>query len=79
MKCALLKAGTLGRIGKVALIKSEDAGDAYYTGPEILIPDFRVVTADRAQLLIEVKTHLLGNSFAKPLKLTDRYIRRLLS
>lgn len=44
-------------LGRVALLKQEDAGEMFYTGPELVMPDFRVVTEAREQFLIEVKNH----------------------
>jgi len=64
-------------IGKVLFIKAEDVGETYYGGKELSIPDFRVVTADHGQMLIEVKVQHIDGSFGKECKLSDRYIRRL--
>ncbi|MDP9475597.1 MAG: hypothetical protein M3R38_07880 [Actinomycetota bacterium] len=43
-------------LGRVRLLKTEDAGDVYYAGASIKPPDFRVVTSDGEQVLIEVKS-----------------------
>jgi Holliday junction resolvase len=48
----------VGSLGKVALLRGEDAGDIFYaTDAELAVPDFRVALHDTSQLLIEVKNH----------------------
>lgn len=49
-------------LGKVRLLKFEDAGDIFISGPALRPPDFRIITADGRQLLVEVK----GFSHASP-------------
>lgn len=48
----------VGSLGKVALLRSEDAGDIYYvTEADLIAPDFRLVLHDTSQILVEVKNH----------------------
>lgn len=44
-------------LGNCAAIKEEDAGDVYAVDSGLRAPDFRVVTADRHEILVEVKNH----------------------
>lgn len=44
-----------GALGKVQLLKQEDAGSMYQTGDDILAPDYRLIFNDGTQLLVEVK------------------------
>lgn len=45
-----------GALGHCALIKEEDAGETYALDPDqLVVPDFRIVTKDNVELLIEVK------------------------
>src|SRR4051812_9075166 len=48
-------------MGKAKLIKKEDSGEAYVDETTIQIPDFRVVTVDGANFLIEVKNYFQGD------------------
>ncbi|XXX72072.1 hypothetical protein WMF30_30940 [Sorangium sp. So ce134] len=64
-------------IGKVQLIKEEDSGELYYTGDDVQVPDFRIVTANSSQLLVEVKVHQLGESPRSQYRLSDRCVRSL--
>lgn len=64
-------------IGKVQLIKEEDSGEVYYAGDEVQAPDFRIVTANSSQLLVEVKVHQLGGSLRSHYRLSDRCVRSL--
>lgn len=42
-------------LGRVQLLKLEDSGDAFFAGPAIKPPDFRIVCSDGDQMLVEVK------------------------
>ena len=42
-------------LGRVQLLKLEDSGDAFFVGPAIKPPDFRIVCSDGDQMLVEVK------------------------
>jgi hypothetical protein len=42
-------------LGRVRLLKLEDAGDVFFGGESIKPPDFRIVTAEEEQILVEVK------------------------
>lgn len=44
-----------GALGKVVLLKQEDSGDIYFSGNEILAPDYRLTFDGNEQLLVEVK------------------------
>ncbi|GAB2797517.1 hypothetical protein GCM10027040_25200 [Halomonas shantousis] len=44
-----------GALGKVILLKQEDSGDIYFSGEEMLAPDYRITFHDNEQLLVEVK------------------------
>lgn len=59
-------------IGSVRLIKSEDEGDAYFSGEEISIPDYRTVLEDGRRILVEVKS-VSGKKF----KLSAKAVARL--
>jgi hypothetical protein len=58
-------------LGRVRLIKQEDNGDVYFSGPDLKPPDFRVVTDEPASLLIEVK-----NAYQKQPQSSFRMRRR---
>ena len=64
-------------LGKVALIKEEDAGECYYAGDDVSPPDYRIVLNDGTQLLVEVKAHRLEKSFEKVYKISHARIERL--
>jgi len=63
-------------IGKVQLIKEEDAGEVFFSGPDLLVPDFRILPADGPQILVEVKAHRSG-SLRPPYKLGHSSVVRL--
>lgn len=44
-----------GALGKTALIKQEDSGDIYFSGGDVLAPDYRLTLDDKRQILVEVK------------------------
>lgn len=44
-------------LGRVRLLKTEDAGNVYISGPGMKPPDFRVIFPSGEQVLIEVKSH----------------------
>jgi hypothetical protein len=44
-------------LGNCLAIKEEDAGDLYAADSELRAPDFRIVTADGHEILVEVKNH----------------------
>ena len=51
-------------LGTCRLIKEEDAGDLYYVESEIRAPDFRIVTLEGRQFLVEVKNcHSLDRDY----------------
>lgn len=76
VRAELLFQAVVAGIGKVALIKAEDNGEAFFTGDELLIPDFRVVLLDGSQMLVEVKAQRMDNSFDTPLKLSDSVVQK---
>jgi hypothetical protein len=57
-------AGMVANLGAVKLLKQEDAGECYYNGDSIAVPDFRIVTASDKPILVEAKNHFAK----KPLK-----------
>ncbi len=56
--------GMVASLGKVKLLKQEDAGECYFAGDQIRIPDFRVVTKSGSVLLIEAKSHYPSDPMA---------------
>ncbi|MGH3977351.1 MAG: hypothetical protein ACRDS9_29175 [Pseudonocardiaceae bacterium] len=42
-------------LGRVRLLKLEDSGDVFFEGDPLKLPDFRIVTSDGEQILVEVK------------------------
>lgn len=44
-------------LGRVKLLKLEDAGDVFFAGPDLKPADFRIVTREGRQVLVEVKSH----------------------
>lgn len=62
-------------LGKCRIIKKEDAGDIY-AEPDISVPDFRIVTIDSQELLVEVKNnHRIRAD--REYRLTHRYLNSL--
>ena len=57
--------GMIANLGSVKLIKQEDAGDCYYEGEDISLPDFRVVTQSDEVILIETKSHFHKDPFKR--------------
>ncbi|HUZ87074.1 MAG TPA: hypothetical protein VNF26_08985 [Candidatus Baltobacterales bacterium] len=51
-------------LGRVQLLKLEDSGDVFVTGPDLKPPDFRIVTTDGDQMLVEVKNFYHTNETA---------------
>lgn len=44
-------------LGQCVAVKSEDAGEFYAANPDLVIPDYRLVTVAGQELLVEVKNH----------------------
>jgi hypothetical protein len=44
-------------LGKIRLILLEDASDGWFSGDELKVPDFRIITTDNKQMLVEVKNN----------------------
>jgi hypothetical protein len=64
-------------LGKVSLLKKEDAGNLYVaSGDEVATPDFRVVLSDGAQLLIEVKNFYQKDGLER-FELESSYLAKL--
>jgi len=64
-------------LGKVQLLKQEDAGSAYYAGDvDLAIPDYRVVLNDGTQLLVEVK-NFAQTTGREPYVEDAAYLKRL--
>jgi hypothetical protein len=47
---------TVVALGRVRMLKTEDAGDSFFKGQDIRPPDFRVVDVSGRQFLVEVKS-----------------------
>jgi len=58
---ALFEAIVVG-LGSVQLLKLEDTGDVYFSGPDLKPPDFRVITSDGEQILVEAKNFYGSNA-----------------
>jgi hypothetical protein len=57
--------GMVANLGSAKLIKQEDAGECYYDGDDISLPDFRVVTKSNETMLIETKSHFHSDPFKR--------------
>jgi hypothetical protein len=57
--------GMVANLGSAKLIKQEDAGECYYDGDDISLPDFRVVTQSNETMLIETKSHFHRDPFKR--------------
>ena len=51
----------IASLGRVQLLKQEDVGDVFLSGPTIAVPDYRVITEHGEQMLVEVKNHHRNN------------------
>lgn len=65
-----------GALGKVSLLKQEDAGDLYFVGNELVMPDYRLTLHDSTQLLVEVKNFHSENP-QKRFSLSKAYYSKL--
>lgn len=64
-------------LGRVLAVKREDAGTLLVDANErVAIPDYRLILADRSEILVEVK-NCNATDPAKPLRLTESYLRAL--
>jgi hypothetical protein len=77
LRAEALFGAVVAGIGAVALIKTEDSGEVYYTGDKVRVPDFRIVTHDGVHLLIEVKSQKATGFPPEPLKLSNNYVEAL--
>jgi hypothetical protein len=59
-------------LGRCQAIKEEDAGEFYTTNPTMTLPDFRIVTTDQNEFLVEVKNWHPTNPI-KSYKFPQRY------
>jgi hypothetical protein len=64
-------------LGDVSLLKAEDTGDIFYNGEDLQVPDYRIITRERVQLLVEVKTSSDRKFPPKPMSFSHNYIERL--
>lgn len=64
-------------IGRVRMIKAEDCGEVFFAGEDIAVPDFRIITEDARQLLVEVKVQSWEDTFNVQFKMSDAYVQRL--
>ncbi len=65
-------------LGRVSLLKQEDAGEVYTSEERLEVPDFRVVLADGSQSLIEVKNFYQAQRPEAPFEMTEAYSDGLL-
>ena len=63
-------------LGRCVVIKEEDAGEIYTSNSIMRAPDFRIVTTDGRELLVEVKSHRPSRPTA-PYSLTCSYLDSL--
>jgi len=63
-------------LGSCTAIKEEDAGDFYALDADLRAPDFRIVTTDQSEFLVEVKNHRPSGPFADYL-LKAEYLDKL--
>lgn len=64
-------------LGEILIIKKEDAGDAFVVNENINIPDYRIVTKEKYQFLVEVKSYNSLN-FNSQYKMKKKYRDSLL-
>ena len=60
-------------LGAVEILKQEDEGEIYVSDDTMRVPDFRVVLADSAQMLVEVK-NFYPTDARKPFELDADYL-----
>ena len=65
-----------GALGKVVLLKQEDSGDIYFSGDEIIAPDYRLTFDNGEQLLVEVK-NCHHRSATKKFTVKKKYYNKL--
>ena len=65
-------------IGKVSMIKHEDAGEGFFAGDDLLVPDFRIVLVDGRSVLVEVKSFSLEGKPRHRFKLPNAYVQKLM-
>lgn len=63
-------------LGKCALVKEEDAGEVYAASTTLRVPDYRVVTDDGYECLVEVKNFLQAKG-TEPFTIKTGYLRGL--
>jgi hypothetical protein len=61
-------------LGRVLILKQEDAGDVYISDETLSVPDFRLVLPDGVQMLVEVKNVYQGGPDFPSLKLSTVYL-----
>lgn len=61
-------------MGQCVLVKEEDAGALFYEGDELQVPDYRIVTREGWEGLIEVKNH--HADIHQPFQLDLDYLRK---
>lgn len=62
-------------MGECVVVKAEDSGPLYFESENFEIPDYRVITRDGWEGLIEIKNH--HADFAKPYRIDVGYLRKL--
>jgi hypothetical protein len=64
-------------LGELRLLKSEDAGECFYKADgDIAVPDYRFLSSDGEQVLIEIKNHYRENA-TEAFHVTARYLGAL--
>lgn len=71
-----LFAYVVGALGKVILLNQEDAGDVFFAGENILVPDYRLTFQNGSQLMVEVKNCHHRNPEAN-ITITKDYFNKL--
>ena len=64
-------------LGRVTLIKQEDAGTVWTGRSELKVPDYRIVLPDGTTFLVEVKHFHQGKAPTKPFPITRKYLTAL--
>src|SRR5260370_300808 len=66
-------------LGRITLIKQEDAGTAWTARRDLTVPDYRIVLRDGTTFLVEVKHFHQGKAPTKPFHITRKYLTALRS
>ncbi|MGH7204937.1 MAG: hypothetical protein ACREI2_01875 [Nitrospiraceae bacterium] len=64
-------------LGKIVMMKQEDAGEVFTAVEEVGLPDERLVFHDGTQMLVEVKNHYQKKDPFEPMVLEEKYVNGL--